>query len=338
MKNIKDIYKLVIDICSEQEKETYQFLSYENGDYVSKDVILDNKLCLNLRIKNNRMIYFLDYLNENDINYTIKYVDKYCQIIKIFNDDNYIIFDYVVNSHVIIPKSILKHFGKKTENGWFVSYYSFSDKKILFSNIKKYGTEYGYYDMKIEERISKEYEQKFDSVTAEIAKFVRGGNQTISLNKELIHSFLDITVYRRPDFTVNVNKRSNYEINHNQILDLVTSIKIPHVFYDLEINIIMNKTSKSFLVSKSLNTTISVSGNEMIIFPVNPKFCIVLMEKEYYKQWKLNNYLYYMLVDDEKEVDKINKSVFSQAMEDSEDVIGDEYILEEIIQKYNFDI
>lgn len=334
MKNINEIFDFIISTCTKQERNTYTFLAYEEGEFFNKNKIPSANLCLNLKITKNRLSFFLNSLSEKGIKFSSEKTSKYYYIIKISKDNNFIIFDYVVNSHIIIPKSILKHFSKKTRDGWIVSYYSFKEKKICFSKIKEYGTEYGYYDMKIEERLAQQYELQFNSITEKITKFVRGGIKEIFLKKELIHSFLDITVYRRPTFTSKVNEKFPYDnLNHNQILELVTSIKMPHLFSNMEINLIVNRTNKSFLISESLYTTIYVNGNEVIIFPVNPKFCIALMDPKYFETYKLNNFIDFVNIENNEDIDKINKSIFYQALESSEDIIGEQQIIEEILNE-----
>lgn len=117
MDNIKGIYDLIISICNEEERKKINFLFYSNGDFIHCNENYGNttELCLNVKIIQTRLDYFLNFIKNEDITFNIVSQSKYYAIIKLFNkNNNFIVFDYVVNSHVVIPKSILKHFAKKT--------------------------------------------------------------------------------------------------------------------------------------------------------------------------------------------------------------------------------
>lgn len=218
-----------------------------------------------------------------------------------------------------------------------VDYYSFDNEQFLEENIKKYGTIYGYYDMQIEEKMGELYEKKFNDLTREIKRFIDGNKTSITLNKEVIYDFLDITLYRNPSIVSAVNNESLTSrlvggFTHSFILDRLMTEKFPHVFDDLELNLIVNHTTKSFIVNKSMFSTVKVdNNNEIIIFPINRFVCIVLMEKEYYKKWCVNGNLHYMNVSKESDIDKINRYILVTAKNNNEDIIGDKDILKALI-------
>lgn len=64
------------------------------------------------------------------------------------------------------------------------------------------------------------------------------------------------------------------------------------------------------------------NGNEIIVLPISPKICIVLMAKEYFKKYIVGGEFYYMRIDNQDEVDKMNKGIFRYAVRNKENVIG----------------
>lgn len=92
-------------------------------------------------------------------------------ILEINRDKNYIILEYVVNSHIIIPNSILEHFGYKSREGIKIDYLDMNDKIIKSEKTKKYKTEYGYYSKFVEDILNNDFETKIAMVTKEIHDF-----------------------------------------------------------------------------------------------------------------------------------------------------------------------
>ena len=325
----KKVFDSIINILLPEEKENVNYLFFNDGDFYYENNILNKNLCLELKIKDNRKNDIIKVLINNKTVFKITNDNHYYTVIQLFEGNNYIILRYVVNSHIMIPRSFLSHFGNNTPNGIIVNYLSSETLDIKKEKVTKYGTSYGYYDKEVEEYLSANFECEMGKINKLITKFTKGNIEKIELlkYKEIIMNFFDITCYRNPKCLQQFNENSFTsqifgEYDHNYMLKFIFSNKFPHVFKDLEINIIINNTDSNFIINDSMISSAFKNNKEFVILPINPKACITLMDKEQHKQYMPNNKLYYLKVDKDM-VRRINEAIFLNAKKYNENVIGD---------------
>lgn len=123
------------------------------------------------------------------------------------------------------------------------------------------------------------------------------------------------------------------DYTHDQLMDFIFNNNFPHIYEGLKFNIIINKTDRDFIINDTMISSIQCdNGNEIIIMPINKKECLALLQEEYYKKYYVNGNLYFMNIEDEKEVEKINRNIYRFAKNNQENVIGTKEELETILK------
>lgn len=340
--NIEEVFYEILKRVNEEERKHSEYWVYtQHGFAQYKKYNKKDTLSLNIKIKEKRKKDFIETLNELKINYQITSDNKYYTVFELKQNYNYIILDYVVDSHVIIPNSILQHFGYKTLSGMIVDYIDIDSMTIKSKKTKEYGTVYGYYSKFIEDKLNNDFETKIAMITKDIYLFrnKKLDNMDFTVNKiEDIYNFFDVTTYRNISLLKQVNEQSLSSIligeyTHDQLMNFVLSENFPHVYSGLKFNVIINETDRDFIISDTMISSIYCdNGNELVIMPINKKVCLALMKEEYYKKYIVDDKLYFMNIDDESEVGKINRYIFKQAKTKKENVIGTKKELEYLLQ------
>lgn len=311
---------------------------YINNRFIKYNEIFEkDNLCLNIKLKENRVENLFKILDHLKLNYKICNENKYYRVIELIQDKNYIIIDFVVESHVIIPQSFLKKFGYKSKHGYMIDYIDYKDGQIKTKNVKEYGAIYGYYDKYIEDKLSSDFEDKIGLVRKKLYEFSKENIQSmILLDRKIIMDFIDITTYRNPKTLEEFNKNSTTSAlvggyDHNFLLQEIMSGIFSNIYGDMGISFIINETKINFIINDSMLSSIIVDrGNEILILPISTKICIVLMEKEYLKKYMVNGDFYYIKISDKNEVENIDGSIYRTAVYNKENVIGDSMVLKKL--------
>jgi len=342
MKNIEQIYQEILKNVSEIERKNSEYIIYtENGFTKYQEYYNEDTLSLNIKIKENRKTAFIDIINKLKVEYKITNDNKYYTVFELKEKSNYIIINYVVNSHITIPNSFLEHFGYKTNEGMKVDYIDINDKKIKSKKTKEYKTEYGYYNKLIEDILNNNFETKIAMITKEIHDFRNRKNPKVLFTKEnveYIYSFFDVTTYRNTKILEQVNEESIAskiigDMTHDQFMSFIFTEDFPHVYKGMKFNIIINKTQRDFIINDSMISSILCdNGNEIIIMPINKKESFALLSEEYYKKYYINGELHFMNMENEEDVGMINKYIFKQAEQRKENVIGTKKELEILLK------
>lgn len=343
MSYIENIYKSILKELNQEESSYAEFGVYQSNSFIKNmvDNTKDN-LSLNLKIKENRKQSVVDVLNRLSKGHIVE-ENKYKIVYEIKKEKNYVICDYVVNSHVTIPRSFLKHFGRKDSSGAkVVDYIDIDTKQIKSKKVKEYGAKYAYYDKEIEDFLSENFESKFGEVKTLIYDLIKEKELSIELTEEIksvIYGFFLITLYRNPKSLKFVNEESLASkllggIDHNEMLKLVRTIKHENFFEKFKINIMINKTNRDFIINDTMISRISVEkSNPIIIIPINKKECLALLEKNYSRRYYINGEFYYMNPVDENAIEDINKQIYMFAKYYNENVIGSKNELEILLNK-----
>lgn len=344
MKNdIEELYERIKEELNDNEKNNSGLYIYTSNGFVEyKTNYNKDTLSIRIKIKENRRKNILLILEKLKLSYRITNDNKYCVVIEINKNRNYIILDYVVNSHITIPNSFLEHFGYRTNEGMKVDYIDIKDKKIKSQKTKKYKTQYGYYSKLTEDILNINFETKIAMITKKIHDFRNRKNPRVSFTKEEIediYNFFDVTTYRNTKMLEQVNEKSVAskiigDMTHDQFMSFIFTRNFPHVYKRMKFNIVINKTQRDFIINDSMISPILCdNGNEIIIMPINKKESLALLSEEYYKKYYINEELYFMNIENEEDVEMINRHIYKSAKKNSENIIGTKYELEVLLKQ-----
>lgn len=344
MDNIEEIYQEIFNNLNEDERENSEYLIYvRNGFVPYKEYHRKDTLSLNIKIKENRKQEIINILKKLNVKYNIKNENNYYIIFEIIKGKNYIVCDYVVNSHITIPQSFLKHFARRSIDGALVvDYIDIITMDIGEKRVKKYGAKYGYYSKVVEKYLSDNFESKIAGIVKEINGFRNKKVNNLNFTKEMIediYSFFDITSYRNPRMLEGFNEESLSSqlvggYSHDNMIGFIANRKIPHIFEGWKFNIIINKTDRDFVINDTMISSISCDNkNEVVILPINRKECLALMQEEYYKKYVVDNKLYFMNIEEDANVEMINRYIFRYAKNNNENIIGTKKELEILLKR-----
>lgn len=185
IENIKEVYNKISKFLNEEEKNNLN------------NTIINNELLI-IKIKERRKNEIILQLRNIIPTYQIIEENKYWAKIKINN--NYIILEYVVDSHILIPSSFLEKFGYKELGVKKIDYIDINSKTIKSEKINKYNVKYGYYNKKVEEMLNEKFEKNIGEIRSELKRWVkRKGMLEIKEDeiKTIVNFFL-ITWFRNP--------------------------------------------------------------------------------------------------------------------------------------------
>ena len=230
--NIEEIFNKILKRINEEERKNSGYYLYtENGFIKYQDYFNKKTLSLNIKIIENRKQDIIEILNGLNVKYKITNDNENYIVLEIKENCNYIICEYVVNSHVTIPKSFLRHFGRKSKDGMIVDYIDMDCMTIESKKAKEYGAVYGYYNKFIEKYLSDNFETKIGNIRKEINNFRNNEIENLNFSKEKledIYNFFDITTYRNPKMLEQLNASSLSSkliggYDHNHLLQFVAN-------------------------------------------------------------------------------------------------------------------
>lgn len=269
----------------------------------------------------------------------IEYKDKYFELYKIKDTTNFLLIEYAVDSHVQIPKVLLKSF--TTNNQLY--YIDLSEKKIKRSGEGTFNTKFGYFSKIYEDFLSTRYENVIGVLKKLVENFYNGEIDKIELKKyvKIMKELFIIADFRNPDFIKRINEKSftsfifgGYTTEH--MTSIAMQEKLIDFYDDREIFLVLNKTDKNFLTCKSMYYTLSVDGGNICLFmPLHPKYGIILVSSEYYKKKTMCGGKYISIEKDfviNQSNDIFIKSIIKNK---NECIIGKKEDLEQIKKDYN---
>lgn len=261
---------------------------------------------------------------------------KYNALFKIKGTEDKILIEYAINSHVQIPKTILKHF--KTDD--YMYYLKTDSNEIKRVAPKKYNTQFGYYSLYFEEHLNNNYENMISEIINTIIPFVNRKVQTIHIQnlKDKINKLFLMSLFRNPKYVGEVNRNSMYA----QLIDggydseyiAYTSENINCAFFKKYSPILtVNTTNKGIVTIKTLFSDLKLKNNiNSFIIALHPKFALTLVPNDYYNNIiKEKGEGSYLKLSDEKELLELNKQIYYCAKNNKTDIIGLKSDLEELI-------
>ena len=240
---------------------------------------------------------------------------------------NQIYIQYAVDSHIQLPKTLLKHF----RTGDKLYYIDTTKNEVNESSAKNYNTKFGYYSLWFEEYLSKNYEKIITEIIENTLPFINDEEMSITYknwNNKVNKLFL-MSIFRSPEQVADINRTSTYSkifaygYEPEFIAYVGEQTKEDFIKGCTPIPII-NKTKKNIVTLKSLVSNLIINGGvEAMVMPLHPKFAIAIIPNDYYNEM-LKEYgkQTYILMNSEEEIKKLNKQIYGTAEFHGEDVIG----------------
>lgn len=188
-----------------------------------------------------------------------------------------------INSHVILPKSILDRFSHRKKEGDYVYYLDLNDKKIKEKKSRLLGTLKYYYTDKIEDELDRKFESKIGEVIKDIEDSIFKNHQRELTDLDyikIIRDFFKITKLRDPQFLEHFNKdistKYNARINQNKVIEYNEVIEY---FDEKKVYLIINTSKFGFVTSYTLAHPFIVNEGDVYFMVVSPKIAFAIHEQ-----------------------------------------------------------
>lgn len=306
-----------------------------NSFSVSKS--LKNKQVIKFKWKKNSISILLQKLKKRGVVLSLNVEGKYNALYNIKGISQQVLIEYAVDSHVQLPKLLLKQF----RTGDYLYFLDSNKNQIIRSSARNYNTKFGYYSLFFEDYLSKNYEKIITEIIEIILPFVNGKKRIVSLKhwNDNVNKLFLMSIFRNPKLVEDINKQSKFAKlfagGYDSEFIAYVGEKSKKFFIDgYKPIIIINKTEKGMVTLKSLIANLYIdNGVNAMIMLLHPKFAIALVpEKHYDKMLKEQGQQTYMLISINFEITKLNKQIYNTAKFNNEDVIGIKSDLEELIK------
>lgn len=332
---MEDVFEELIQHLNCDEAKNIKNGFFDMSNFYELENVKLYKKSVKIKIKEERKKVIDNFIKAITLKYNLEIEliseNKYFYIQKIRETDNFIILEYAVNSHVQVPKCILKEFSSKEQNNK-LNYISLDTHTIKSESPKKFNTVYGYYSKMFEDYLNINYESKIGVIKTKLKKFINQEENKVDLTefvKDIKEIFM-IQVYRNPNFVSEFNDESisSKLVNGYSTEDIVSfhnMFKYSNMLDKKMVTVVINETLEGLVTTRStLSSIIIDDNNEMIIMPLSPKFAIALVEKKYFYEKNIKGNIFrYMKINDTKELRELNKWIFCQSKRyKNESVIG----------------
>lgn len=190
-----------------------------------------------------------------------------------------------INSHIRMPKCVLKQFEDEKH---FVYFWSFGEGQIKKGHAESINTELGYYSESIEHFLRDSVETPMGSVL----KFIKGidiDSPEFTMRddmKRIMRRFVHALVARSTSFLEKINEESVYtqflpkrDQHDTAVIMGIEGASKSHVFEDWEITFMENHTEIPFVLPLSGSYSFSYNGDTMFNVPITPNYAITFMHE-----------------------------------------------------------
>lgn len=272
-------------------------------------------------------------LNLNQIDKT-----KYETIYE-FNENNFLIIEYVVNSHIIVSEFLLEGF---KSNDTRLYYIDTVNDKIKKGSVRNFNTKFGHYSLRFEEYLNKNFENKMGNVKKKIEDFVINKSNEVQFVDlfNVVKIFLNMSFFRNPRFIDEINQTAlsskfTYKGYRSEDVASFYNQYGTDILEGMSIYIFANRTEEGVLLSGEIFSNISIKENvHGLILPLHPKYGILIVPTEYYQQQnKIYTNKSYVAINDVKTIRNINKRIYLDCKSLGISVIGIKEDLENVLLK-----
>ena len=193
-----------------------------------------------------------------------------------------------INSHIQAPNFIIKNF--IDEKSKKVFYIEVKTGNHGLCGTKKIGTAENWYSGKLESELNNSIETPFSSVCHRIQNLFKDETsiKISSKDDQIIKNFI-LTSIGRSDYILNSFKQNellgnlNVQELHDKVVRLSMAVTNKHksIFDDSTCGIMLNKTSKCFILPRNCFYSISDEKEEIMVMPIAPNICIGVFTNNY---------------------------------------------------------
>lgn len=299
----------------------------KDGNFIYFEKVKSEKLSIKVKITKNELPNLIRKIENKKILHIVIEFNEYFNVYKI-TENNFLVIEFVVKSHIQLPRVILKDF---MSAGGKLYYLDPITKIIKSGSVSTFNRKLGYYDLRFEHYLSDEYEAITGKVKLKLQEFVDYNLENIDLTKysRKIKELFSIAVYRNPNFVKQINEQSvSSELIYNgyRTEDIVQIMKESgkfDFFSKFKVLVCINKTKIGFVTCKANFSEIRIDGgNISYIMPLSPDKAVMLVGNDYYTHSIINyGQGCYMIIDDEEKVKSINKYIYKFASDLSDESI-----------------
>ena len=310
-----------------------------NGYYYKLNKPFKSKRVIRFKWKKNSINKLLVELKKIDIILNSLSIGKYNALYNIENSKNQVFIVYGVDSHVQLPKLLLKNFRTKES----LYYLDTSTNIIKKSSARRYNTEFGYYSLYFEEYLSNNYESIIVNIIDTVMPFINNEVKNVTLKNLVndVNKLFLMALFRNPKCIKEINDRS---LSSKLSDDEYDAEQIALTFENMSEDFIkgfspvpfVNKTNKGMLTLKSLISDFDIdNGVQCMVMVLHPEFAIALIPDNYLKKMieKQGNKTYFQL-NNEDALLRLNTQIYNCAKFNKDDVIGIKEDLEELLKNY----
>ena len=194
-----------------------------------------------------------------------------------------------VDSHIQITNFILKQFRSKDGK---VLHLDLEENRIRSCSSKELGTEYGYYSDEMEQYLNREIEKPFADFVSKIIRFTKDKSERLDLPiivEDICKRFVTAAAYRSR-FVMDYSYKNSYtafllddQTNHDQTVFYGTQLDngIMPPLESQRMLVILNQSSRDFVVPRNCWYIVSGGGAQCIILPVTPNCALELVPENY---------------------------------------------------------
>lgn len=220
-----------------------------------------------------------------------------------------------IDSHIQIPKGVLKHFSEPSGR---VFYLDVETGKIGLAGAGVLGTEHGYYSNEQEAYLNKEVESPLTSLAAKVRAFSKKDKGTLTLRKSeeivlkkyitaaMARSKLSLDAFLSASITADL---CTDQQNHDDIV-LFSTMKnggVAEIFENHFLVVLINKTEENLVVPRNCFYALASNGFECIVAPISPKCALCLFPPEYADNYSLSEDYRLCHVDNTEDIELMNK-------------------------------
>ncbi|MBQ7504762.1 MAG: DUF4238 domain-containing protein [Ruminococcus sp.] len=222
-----------------------------------------------------------------------------------------------IDSHIQMPKFILRQF---EINNRFYYYDVEGDYIGNHGNAKTTNTYPNYYSNSIEIALNKEIETPFSNFLKFVEKAINDGGvfQINDAQYDAAYNFIYALIARSPAILKIINNNSLFfqfmSEKDQHDFAVVNSIRAGidrKMFGDYILSFLQNKTDIPFVLPVKGVYSIKTKDIDIIILPVQPKFAVLLIHRDYVHKIVSNGLINIALMDNEEQIMQCNLIAFA---------------------------
>lgn len=308
-----------------------------NGYFRKLPKPFKDKQVIRFKWKKNSIKKLLFNLNKIGIILKENAMGYYSALYDIKGTDNQVFIIYAVDSHVQLPKLLLKNY----RTNYDLFYLNTSSNKIIKTSAKNYNTSFGYFSLAFEEYLSATYEKIISSIIEMFIPFLNQEVRTITLKdfNTSINKLFFMALIRNPKYIKEINEHSltaqlfdgGYDAEYLAKVGEKMNTNFIKGYTPIPL---VNITNKNLVTIKSLISNLSIDDRiECMVMLLHPKFAIALVPDDYYnKMLNEQGEQTYLRLNDEKTLIRMNKQIYNCAKFNNDDVIGIKEDLDDLVE------